>query len=263
MATTTKAVFVPTTDNQAFANTIVQSLDGLAEQRKKWERTEYKKANKGLYDLLAECLQVYTDEFLKAVPDNRKTLRNELASRLKADDIKVQKNTTTLTMFVRYVFGSDRKRAHGYTYVLMAALSQDVAASELANYIVEQGGVEEIKRKMVISQEAQAKRAARDAAKGEVKGEIEQAVTSPLATVALNGLTGKYAVLLGKPAPDGTVSVVGVLSDADEVLINALLARMAKVRIKDNETNAQLAKETAKLPVANAAANADSYKKAA
>ncbi len=169
MANAIKAVFIPSTDNLNFANTTVQLLDGLVARRKQWEGTDYKKANEGLYSLLAECLSVFTEKFVDANDSSKKTLRDDLSAKLKAGGVKVQRTTPTLTMFVRYVFGSDRKRAQGYAYVLKAEISNDIGASELRNYIVQEGGIEEVKRKMVVKEETLAKRAAVEAAKTAVK----------------------------------------------------------------------------------------------
>jgi nuclear transport factor 2 (NTF2) superfamily protein len=74
----------------------------------------------------------------------------------------VQKNSTTLTMFIRYVFGSDRKRAHGYAYVLKAAISHGIRADGLEKFIFDEGGIEEIKRKMVASEKAIANKEKRE-----------------------------------------------------------------------------------------------------
>jgi hypothetical protein len=142
--------FTPSATNVAFANDAVATLDALRAKRITWEATDYKKANEGLYDLLAQCKKLFDEQFVKATDDNRKTLRMDLEAKLKADGLKAQRNTTTLTMFVRYVFGNDRKRAHAYTYVIKAAISYDVAAENLPAYITNEGGIEEIKRKMVV-----------------------------------------------------------------------------------------------------------------
>jgi hypothetical protein len=142
MANTAKAVTQPTAANLAYANLLISQLDGLVSKRKQWETTDYKKANEGLYSLLASCLEVFKSKFVDADDSDKKTLRSDLTARLTAEGVRVQRNTTTLTMFVRFVFGSDRKRAHGYTYVLKAAISYDVTAANLPSWIVEQGGIE-------------------------------------------------------------------------------------------------------------------------
>lgn len=244
---TKKTVFTPTAANTAFANTIVTQLDGLVEKRKAWEATDYRKANEGLYALLASCLDVFNSKFVDASDDDRKTLRSDLSARLTAAGVKVQRNTTTLTMFVRFVFGSDRKRAHGYAYVLKAAISYKKSASELSDWIVSQGGIEEIKRAMVVSEKALARQAEVATAKNQVVANIEQATITPLAQVSMSGVTGKYALLLGKPSPDGVISVVAVLSDIEEALYNALLMKMAKKQADSNAATQALNTEASDL----------------
>ena len=247
MANTTKAVFVPTAANTAFANNIVQSLDALVARRKTWEATDYKKANEGLYMLLADSLSTFNAKFLIGEDNDRKALRLDLSARLKADGIKVQRNSTTLTMFVRFVFGSDRKRAHGYSYVLKAAISHGITADNLPAYIVEQGGIEEIKRKMIQSEESKAKQAELAVAKTEVVANIEQAAINPIAQLSLAGVTGTYALLLAKPSPNGVVSIVGVLSEVEEALYNAMLIKMAKRKANVNAESKALSTEATDL----------------
>lgn len=238
-----KVVFQPTAENLAFSGALVTQLDGLVAKRKQWEATDYKKANEGLYSLLASCLDVFNSKFVNADDNNKKTLRGELSARLKADGVRVQRNTTTLTMFVRFVFGSDRKRAHGYTYVLKAAISYDVPAANLPSWIVEQGGIEEVRRQMIVSEEAKQRKADLANAQTQVKAGIEQAVVTPLAQVRLSGVSGEYALLLAIPSPDGTVSIVGVISDINEAFYNSCLLKMARVKAADNAQTLALSKE--------------------
>jgi hypothetical protein len=249
------AVFIPSAADTAFANSSVQTLDGLVTRRKQWEATDYKKANEGLYALLAECLALFNDKFMKADATGKKTLRADLTAKLKAGGVKVQKTSPTLTMFVRYVFGSDRKRAQGYAYVLRAAISNEVAAKDLADYILQEGGIEEVKRKMVQSEKSLAKRAAVESAKAAVKVEVELASVQPLASVPLAGVSGTYAVLLARPTPDGMVNIVSVLSDVKETLVETLFAQMAKKKVKDDAETGTVTDEASDL-MAGVPANA-------
>jgi hypothetical protein len=169
--------------------------------------------------------------------------------------VKVQKTSPTLTMFVRYVFGSDRKRAQGYAYVLKAAISNGIAAKDLADYIIAEGGIEEVKRKMVLKEETIARRAAVESAKVAVKAAAELASVTPLASVPLAGVSGTYAVLLAKPTPDGMVNIVSVLSDVKDTLIDALFAQMAKQRVEDDAADATVVNEASDL-LAGTSANA-------
>jgi hypothetical protein len=255
--------FCPSAADHAFSNGSVQTLDGLVQRRKQWEGTDYKKANEGLYALLADCLGLFQDQFLQANANSQKTLRLDLTAKLKADGVKIQKTTPTLTMFVRFVFGSDRKRAHGYAYVLKAAISQGVSAADLCAYIAAEGGIEEVKRKMVVSEAAQVNRANLASAKAAVVSAVEQAAVVPLARIAMAGITGKFALLLAQPTPDGMVNIVGVLPEAQDALVNALIAKMAKRKVADDASEASLNKEASDLMASSVAVNAPVYAKQA
>lgn len=251
-----------TAENLFFAKTIVQQLDALSKLRQTWESTDYAKANDGLYALLSKCLAIYQDKFLKGDKHDQRNLRTELTIKLKAANVKVQKNSNTLTMLARFVFSSDRKRAHGYAYVLIAAISHHITAKDLPKYIINAGGIEEIKRTMIKKEEAIIKQGLITQAKVKVNAEIELAKINPLAQVEIAGLTGDYAVLLIKPGVDGTASVLGSLSDVNEALVNALLLRMAKQRVTVDGENVQLGKEMQDM-LAQASANEPMLAKAA
>jgi hypothetical protein len=238
-----KRVFEPTKENLVFSGGIVQQLDDLVVQRKQWESTDYQKANEGLYSLLARCLEVFNSRFLKGSEDDRKTLRRDLVARLKTDGIKVQSNSTTLTVFVRFVFGSDRKRAHGYTYVLKAAISHGIDSPQLPAWLIEQGGIEEVKRRMVADEDAIARKLALEEAKVKVISDLEAASKNPIAKVAIPGISGEFGLLLVRPSPDGVSDVVAALSPLDDVLRNAMLARLSKQRLAIDSTNEALKKE--------------------
>jgi hypothetical protein len=134
-------------------------------------------------------------------------------------------------MLARFVFNSDRKRAQGYSYVLAAAVSHGVQASDFTDWVVKQGGIEEVKRLMVKSEKSQTKQAAVLEATAAVKDSLELNALQPLAHVDINGLTGTYALLLVKPNVNGGVDIIGSLSDATDSLVNTLILRMAKEQV--------------------------------
>ncbi len=241
--------------NLAFATSIVQQLDVLSARRDVWEKNDYKKANDGLYALLADCLDVFNARFVKGSEDDKKALRRSLMERLKANNVRVVATSTTLTMLARFVFNSDRKRAQGYGYVLAAAVSHGIEAAEFPAWVLKQGGIEEIKRLMVKKPEAIAKQQAVKAATVAVKGDLELKALQPLAHVGLTGLTGTYAVLLVKPSVNGGADIVGSLSDINDALVNALILRMAKAQVEaaaaDKEMSKQVKQESTDLLAAN------------
>jgi hypothetical protein len=248
-------VFTPTAMNFAVADTIVQSLDALSHARENWEKTAFKKANEGLYDLLAQCLDVYENKFVKGSKDDQRTLRNQLIVRLTEMKIKTQKNSPTLNLFVRFVFCSDRKRAHGYSYVINAAISHDVTAAQLPLWIVNEGGIEEIKRKMIQSDEAKARQEKRKQAKDTAEQLIVEAQINPLATIAVEGFMPQQRnIMLAVGDVNGNFNVTYVLTEVSDSLYNALLKQAAKKIVKDQEQEDAMAAEAAKLmnrPAAN------------
>lgn len=228
-----------TANSIAFADSTVQKLDALSAKRDAWEQEIFKKANEELYSLLADALDLYyhSEAIIQSLEikahgkSYTSKLRTELTARLKELGVKVQNNSTTLTMLVRYVFKSDRKRAHGYSQVLGAAIQDNVQPVDLAVYITNAGGVEQIKRRMVLSEEALAKRAKVAIAKDTVKADLEHAELNPIASAQV-AVEGEYAVLLAKPRPDGFVDIIGVVPDVNDALLNALQLRMAKKRVE-------------------------------
>ena len=250
-----KTVKTLSDSNFKFAAGIVQQLDDLSVRREKWETTEFKKANEVLYAIQGECLHIYKSRFMEASADDKKALRQELTKRLKEGKVRTTANTTTLNMLVRYVFNSDRKRAQGYASVLAAALSYDVKVEDYPQWVIDQGGIEEIKRKSVKKPEAIAKQQAVEEAKNVVASEIEVNTVKPLAHVNIAGMTGNYAVLLAKPNHDGGADIVGVLSNINDALVNALILRLAKQHVEVTEADKELGRQIAQEHTDMLAAN--------
>jgi hypothetical protein len=256
--------FVPSAVNIAFANSIVQSLDALSLARENWEQTAFKKANEGLYDLLAQCLDVFQSKFVNANKEDQKTLRSELIARLTEMNVRPLKTSTTLNLFVRLVFRSDRKRAHGYSYVLNAAISHEITAAQLPAWITSEGGIEQIKKKMVQSDEAKARKLKREAAKETAEQLIVEAQINPLATVSVDGFTPKERnIMLAVGDVNGNFNVTYVLNEVSDALYNALLMQAAKQIVSKQDEEDTVTAEAAKLKPQQKAANDQQMKKVA
>src|SRR5574343_891780 len=239
---------IATTQAQTYASGIVQQLNVLCARRQQWEATDYKKANDGLYALLSDCLGLFEQQYLHVDVLQKKALRESLVQSLTAAGIRVVKTSHTLTMLVRYVFQSDRNRAHGYANVLIAAITHGKTASELVAWIYEQGGIEEIKRALKPKTPEQlALKARQEAVKAQVQSAIHNAAQQPLATIDLQGLTGNYALLLAKPNIDGGADIVGTLSNVSDALYAALLKQMTAQQLENTEALELLDKEAADL----------------
>ena len=103
------------------------------------------KANEDLYLLLGEILS-FAETILatKNVRQIIKEMRSELTYTHK---IKTQKNSTDLSIIVRFVTRTSRKNALIYSQVLAKAISLNIKSTELAQYIKTNGGINKIRDK--------------------------------------------------------------------------------------------------------------------
>lgn len=260
----TTKVFVPTVQNRSFATSIVQSLDALSLARDDWEKNAFKKANEGLYDLLAKCLDVYLTKFINAEKGDMKTLRGELVERLTDMGVRCTKQSTTLTLLVRFVFVCDRNRASTYGKVIAAAVQEGVTPSMLPMWIANKKGIEEIKKDRLVSQEAIERQQKREIAKMTAEGQIKEAEINPLATVSIDGINAsKQSILLCAGDGNGDFKVTYVLTEVPESLFKALIKSAAKVIADEDEKENALLIERQKLGINPDAANEEQIKKAA
>ena len=137
------------------AQAIVSVADGLVKKQQDWQQNEYARSNARLYAILAEVLKMY-----EQVKDD-KQLRIETVKQMKnaltTTGVRIQMNTLAITLFVRYVFRTDRQRALNYSRTIQAALSEGIKAEDFAQFVEDNGGVEQCKRKLTKSDKVKAK----------------------------------------------------------------------------------------------------------
>ena len=117
----------------------------------------------------------------------------------------------------------------------------------MPSWIVDQGGIEQIKRKVEVSAATAAQRVKVDQANEIIVQEIQQAVVRPLAVVPPMGLKGSFALLLVKPDVSGGASVIGKLSDVSDLFVSGLYRRMAKNRVADGHAGDLTNKEVNRI----------------
>lgn len=122
---------------------LVTEFNEVIKLRESWEVGAYKASNDELYDILAAAYKLYLHLVASKDHGEHKTFANLL----KAHKVECQSNTPLHTKVVRLVFATSRQRAYTYGRVLFAARNVPVAQTDLANWIRENGGVEEIKVK--------------------------------------------------------------------------------------------------------------------
>jgi hypothetical protein len=123
--------------------TTVSFIDQLIVEQQAWSEGAYKTSNDMLYTLLAKCLKKY--EEMCENNDAGATLRAELNAYIKQHNISINKNSHTLIKIVKCVFGTNKRRVSAYSIVLRNAVTNKVKSSELADFIRNNGGVEEIR----------------------------------------------------------------------------------------------------------------------
>lgn len=118
---------------------IVQAVKVLENEHASYVDEFVTRGNQALYAVLSK---IYALAVQINHSDNKdsilKNLRNAMSLQKK---IKTQKNSTALTMIVRWVVGGSRQLAHTYSKALDAAYKDNIAAEELAAYFTKQGGL--------------------------------------------------------------------------------------------------------------------------
>lgn len=241
------------------ANTIAR-LNELYAQRETWERDLFARSNKALYALLTECMNVYLS--IKGTGAESVVLA-DMKTVLAERGIVTKGSSPVLTVIVRYVFNNDRRRAHSYSRVLRIAVLEGVEPARFADWVSEQGGVEEVVRTKALSEKTLKKRATLNDYAVQAKQLLLDQLGSPLATVARTGLmgnavdTGEYTLLIGKTQANGETKVLSVVPNATESMIKAAVQHIAQALMdgvtKLNAENAKVSAEMAAKDAANSA----------
>lgn len=231
--------FIASATNEVFAAAMTIRLDSLSQARDSWEKNEYKSATDSLYALLSKSYAVYEELFVNAVTDeDRKALRNSLAAMLKADGVKVQLNTTTLSLLIRFVFKSDRKRVMRYRYAIEAAKSHNISSEGLTAWLHAQGGIDAVAKLISVSEETAAKRKKIADATLDLNSLIEYRKTEPLLNVTIPNLTAKTrTVFIAEASINGTFNIVCAVEDvADSLYAGLVKCAAAQYSAKTDES---------------------------
>jgi hypothetical protein len=207
----------------------------LEEKRVAWEEGVYRTSNQALYEVLARCYAAGGELSVS----QSKQRRAQLEAFYKERGYKWKTDIPLLTQIVRAVFGSaERRRISTYSLVLRQAKKMNVMASNLAQWIDENGGVQEIK----LSQSATYVKP-----KEKAKTVREQFADLPLlATVKNEQLSiladsdniGDECVLLAQQQADGSFEIRAVLRSGGVVT-----AALAAVYAQQKEATKAVEKE--------------------
>ena len=117
-------------------------LSDMEAKRIAWEQGVYRVSNKELYALLADCL-LFSGELPVAESKQRSAA---LETFFKERGYKYKKDSHIIARVVRAMFGDvDRRRISTYVLVLRQAQKSSVESTQLAQWIEDCGGIQEIK----------------------------------------------------------------------------------------------------------------------
>lgn len=196
-------------------------LNGMEEQRIKWEDGIYRKSNAALYEVLATCLQFAGDLTTEAAKERN----NALEAFYKSRNYKLRKDTPLITRVVRAVFGgADRRRTSTYSLVLRQAKKSNVAYKALAKWIEDNGGVQEIKLSRSATFVSDKQKSAIAQQDFDSLTTLAEVKTEALSLLADADFVGDDCVLLAQQQADGSFAIRALLRSG--VAVNAAFAAL-------------------------------------
>lgn len=231
-------------------------LEQLVAEKDSWFNNAYRTSNEQLYVLLAKCYDFYFQ--LKAADDDGKKLREGFDEYVKAQGYVFSPSSHTLVKIVKCVFGADRRRVSAYGIVLRTALQKELASDQVADFIRDSGGVEEVRlSRSPNAMTAKQKAAVCTQTLGNTQLSVVKATALEQALDA--GNIGKPVVLIGTWQSDGSIAVHAYSNAAGAV--NAALAShytslKAEEKAKRDESVAANDSSIADKAIANAASEA-------
>lgn len=244
------------------SGSVIERADALFKDREHFEGAELARSNKALYKLLTQVYELFeaarTD--IKCLKEAVKTM----SAKLKERGVKIQSNTPALTVFVRYVFNSDRKRAYAYTQTLMAAIQQEVQPTKLATFIENQNGVEECRKQLVKKDETVQKEAAIKLASVDVCDALKSmraaaTVTLPKSSVSFSD-GAEFAFIIARSLGNGEFELLRAVPQSTKAMHTSAVKAMAKDLIEQRDAADKQAKEEAVDNSINKAATGASRK---
>jgi hypothetical protein len=128
----------------SYSKEVFDTLSAINQQREKWEVGVYKKSNDELYSILQSCYAV--DWAIAHAEDGAAEMRKGITDYASKLGFSFKEGTPTMNKIVRCVFGNvKRSRISTYSLVLREAKRQKVAIDDIPQFIVNGGGVQEIR----------------------------------------------------------------------------------------------------------------------
>ena len=185
-----------------------KSLVNMETSRITWEKGAYRTSNQALYAVLADCL-AFCGELTIAEAKQRSAA---LEAFYKERGYKYKKDLPLATRVVRAVFGEiNRRRISTYSIVIRQAQKENIGVADLAKWIEDGNGVQEISLGKSATYIKPADKA--EIAKNNLKDKapIGYAKSELLSQSADAQFLGEMCVLLAEQQADGSFGVYAVL----------------------------------------------------
>ena len=132
-------------EKKAAVTTPMERLQTMESATRNWEANELAASNKRLYSILMDAYTYYMTMKTDTSKDVRALYADDLAKFIAERKYVFAPTSHDMTLVVKCVFGADRRRVSAYSLALREALRQQVAAKDLAVFIEQNGGVEQIR----------------------------------------------------------------------------------------------------------------------
>ena len=213
--------------NPTTADAIVAAFDDLKARRENWELHQLRASNDVLYGILADCYAIYVRT------QKSDTLREKFLKAYDAKYGKCKAGTSIATKLVWAVFGKQlEQRAFNYSNVIRNVYLnlKNKPGKTFREYVIEAGGLDEIRRNGGNTDAVKAKRdAERQTAIANLNSNSGIAkglqIQLPAENLEKNAEHSFRAALIREDA-DGTFTIVMVSSS--EVPVNSMIAEFGK-----------------------------------
>ena len=185
---------------------LIKVLADLESERETWEQGAYRTSNLALYAVLAKCLAIAQAD----TPELAKQRNAGLEAFYKQRGYSYKKDAPPATRVVKAVFGNvDRRRLSTYSLVLREAIKQKVLATQLAEWIEQNGGIQEIRLSQSATFVKPAAKVEQARQTFNTLPELASVKSEALTLLADADFIGECCVLLAEQAANGSFVVRG------------------------------------------------------
>lgn len=136
-------------------NDAIFKLEKLEQERESWEAKELSASHQRLYSLLTQCYEFYLAMKTDKSSQVREQMKKGLETFIGVRGYKFLSSSHDMNRVVKSIFGVDRRRVSAYSLALRSALAAGgvdkngksiaLPPSQLASWLEQQGGVEEVR----------------------------------------------------------------------------------------------------------------------